>query len=146
MANDVKTAPQPAVTELVTGIVNDIGALVRQEVRFARAEIKSDFQKTRTAVVLLASGAATAALGALLVALMLVFLLHHLTLPDPAAVDPARVPLWGCFGLVSLLFLGVGSALVVAGVVKFKAFNPLPDETVKTVEENVSWLANTSSK
>jgi hypothetical protein len=145
MVNDVKTAPQPAVTELLTGIVSDIGALIRQEVRFARTEIKSDFQKSRTAVVLLASGAATAALGALLLALMLVFLLHYITLPNTAA-DPAQVPLWGCFGLVSLLFLVVGGALVWAGVAKFQSFNPLPDETVKTVEENVSWIANTSSK
>lgn len=146
MANDVQTAQQPAMTELVTGIVNDIGVLVRQEVKFARAEIKSDFQKTRTAVVLLVSGATTAALGALLAALMLVFLLHRLTLPATAAVDPAAIPLWGCFGLVSLLFLGIGSGLVVVGVKKFDSFNPLPDETLKTVEENVSWIANTSSK
>lgn len=143
MANDVQTANQPAVTELVKGIVNDIGALIRQEVRFARAEVKSDLRKTRTAVACLASGASIASLGGVLLALMLVYLLHWLTIPVKMEVpDPGRIPLWGCYGLVSLLFFVVGGGLIALGIRKFESFNPLPDETIKSVEENVSWITN----
>jgi len=73
---------------------------------------------------------------------MLVFLLHWLTLPVGAEVDPARIPLWGCFGIVSALFLLTGAALVWLGYKKFESFNPLPDETAKTVKENVEWIMN----
>jgi hypothetical protein len=73
---------------------------------------------------------------------MLVFLLHWLTLPVTAPGDPqgARIPLWGCFGIVSALFLITGMALSWLGYKKFKSFNPLPDETAQTVKENVEWI------
>jgi len=147
MSNDVQTTTdqRAPLTELVKGIVGDIGDLIRQEVRFARTEIKSDLQKTQTAVVLLSLGSAVAGLGTLLLSLMFVHLLHRMTIPTElaaASVDPARLPLWGCYGLVSLLFLVIGGSLVMLGVNKFKSFNPLPDETAKSVQENVSWITN----
>jgi hypothetical protein len=79
----------------------------------------------------------------ILLALMLVFLLHWLTLPAGAgAYDPAAIPLWGCFGIVSAIFLATGAALSWLGYKKFESFNPLPDETAQTVKENVEWIMN----
>jgi hypothetical protein len=49
MANEVHSPPDSTFVDLMRGIVNDIGDLIRQEVRFARAEIKSDLAKTREA-------------------------------------------------------------------------------------------------
>jgi hypothetical protein len=140
MANEVHASTEPSATGLLRGIIHDIGDLVRQELRFARAEVRSDLRKSRDSAALLAVGAATSALGVLLLSVMLVFLLHWLT--APAGTDPASLPLWGCFGIVSAVFLFTGAILVWLGAKKFESFNPLPDETARTVKENVEWIMN----
>ncbi len=139
MASEVHTSSEQSTTGLLRGIINDIGDLIRQEVRFARTEMKADLRKSKEALTVLALGAGTAALGALLLALMLVYLLYWLTDPRP---DVAAIPLWGCFGIVSAVFLATGAALVWMGYSKFESFNPLPDETAQTVKENVEWITN----
>jgi len=139
--DDVKTNSQPSMTVLVKGIANDIGDLVKQEIRFARTEIRSDLRKARAAGAFLVSGIATALVGTLLLSLMLVHFLHWLATPTSAG-DPASLPLWGCYGLTSILFLGAGAFLAEMGLKKFEKDNPLPTQTVKTVEENVSWITN----
>jgi hypothetical protein len=141
MANEVHAPPESGFTDLVKGIINDFGALIRQEIRFARTEIRADLAKTREAATVLALGVGTSVLGVALLALMLVYLLHWLSFTE-AAADPGRIPLWGCFGIVSALFLVTGAALVWLGYRKFESFNPLPDETAKTVKENVEWIMN----
>src|SRR5215211_973087 len=138
--NDVQTAPPGGLTDLVRGIVNDIGDLIRQEVRFARTEVKSDLRKAKAALAFLACGAATAAVGGILLSLMIVHLIHWLSVPPDVVADPGRIPLWGCYGLTALLFLGAGGGLVWGGIKRFEANNPLPDQTLRSVEENMSWI------
>jgi len=143
MSNGVQSPPEPSLTGLVKGIIADFGDLIRQEIRFAKAEFKSDFAKTKEATAVLVSGAAVAVLGVLLLAWMLVHLLHWLTIPAEVALrDPGRIPLWGCYGIVGAVLLAIGAALVLAGKKRLESFNPLPDETAKTVKENVEWIAN----
>jgi hypothetical protein len=143
MANEVHTSGEPNTTSLLRGIISDFGDLIRQEIRFARTEIKSDLRKTKEAATVLAIGVGTTVLGIILLSVMLVFLLHWLTLPARAdAVDPAGIPLWGCFGIVSAVFLITGAGLSWLGLKRFKSFNPLPDETAQTVKENVEWMMN----
>jgi hypothetical protein len=144
MAAEVQSPPEQGFTSLVRGIVNDIGDLIKQQFRFAQAEMRSDMRKTREATMALAAGAGVALLGLIVLTLMLVHLLHWLTIPADAAKahDPAGLPLWACYGIVGAVITGIGGALVLAGKKKFDSFNPLPDETVKTVEENLQWTAN----
>jgi len=145
MANEVHASPETgSATGLLRGIISDIGDLIRQEIRFARTEIRTDLRKTREAATVLALGVGTAVLGVLLLSVMLVFLLHWLTLPVGEAnhYDPASVPMWGCFGIIGGLFLLTGAALAWLGYKKFESFNPLPDETANTVKENVEWIVN----
>jgi len=143
MSNGVQSPPDPSLTGLVKGIITDLGDLIRHEIRFARAEIKSDFDKSKEAAAVLASGAAVALLGLLLLAWMLVHLLHWLTIPAEVALrDAGRIPLWGCYGIVGAVLFAIGAALAMAGKKKFDSFNPLPDETAKTVKENVEWITN----
>jgi H+/Cl- antiporter ClcA len=140
MANEVQTSSEPTMTGLLRGIITDIGDLIREEMRFARAEIRSDLKKTWGATAVLALGAGASALAVLLLALMLVFLLHWLT--APAGTDQATLPLWGCFGIwAGVIGLG-GAALCWLGYKKFQSFNPLPVQTAQTVKENVEWLTN----
>jgi hypothetical protein len=141
MATEVHTHPDEAsMTGLMRGIINDIGDLIRQEMKFARTEIKADLRKTRNAAAILALGAGVALLGVILLALMLVHLLHWLS--SSAGADPGAIPLWGCYGIVSAVFLVIGGVMSYMGIQKFQSFNPMPDETAQTVKENVQWIAN----
>jgi hypothetical protein len=142
MANEVQTPQQEGMTGLMRGIINDIGDLIRQELKFARTEAKADLRKTRDAATVLALGVGTALLGAILLALMLVHLLHYVSLPAEETARLQGLPLWGCYGIVSAVFLVIGSAVAYMGCTMFKSFNPMPDETAKTVKENVQWIAN----
>jgi len=96
--------------------------------------------KTREAATVLALGVGTAVLGVFLLALMLVHLVHWLS--SAAGTDPGSVPLWGCFGIVSAIFLVSGAVLTSVGYKMFQSFNPLPDKTAQTVKENVEWIVN----
>jgi len=73
---------------------------------------------------------------------MLVYLLHWATAPSPAALDPARVPLWGCYGLIGAGFLIAGGALLGTGIARFHSFTPLPEKSAEALKENVKWLTN----
>jgi len=139
------TAEPAAITGLIGGIISDLGDLIRQEIRFAKAEVKADFGKTKEAATALAIGVGAASVAGLLLLWMLVHLLHWLTTPE-ASRDPATLPLWACFGIVGGVIGVVAAVLVGGAITKFKSFNPLPDETAKSLEENVKWIANTSSK
>ncbi|MBY0228944.1 MAG: phage holin family protein [Gemmataceae bacterium] len=130
MSTDLKSGAQAApVTELLKGIVTDVGELVRQEVRFARKEIASDLRKSSVAATRLAIGAAVALVG--------VFLLGHtLALALYAAVE--GLPLWGAYAIVSVALLAIGGGVAYAGYAKFQTFTPLPDKTLATISENVT--------
>jgi hypothetical protein len=142
MATEVQSPHDEAsMTSLMRGIINDIGDLFRQEIRFARTEIKTDLRKTQQAATLVGIGAGVAAIGGVLLAFMLVHLLHWLSFPAGTATE-AGIPLWGCFGIVSAVLLGIGSVVAWAGCKKIQNFNPLPDQTAQTVKENVEWIAN----
>jgi len=140
MANEVQTPQQEGMTGMMRGIINDIGDLIRHEIKFARTEMKADLRKTRDAATVLALGVGTALLGAILLALMLVHLLHDVSLP--AGGTQPGLPMWGCYGIVSAVFLVIGSAVAYMGCSMFKSFNPMPDKTAQTVKENVQWIAN----
>jgi len=140
MTTEPRSTAEPNTTSLLGGIISDFGDLIKQEIRFAQAEFKSDLGKTREAATALAIGVGVASLSGLLLAWMLVHLLHWAT--SPAEMDPAKLPLWACFGIVGLVFGIIGAVLVMGGIKKFQANNPLPEQTAQTIKENVQWIAN----
>jgi len=140
MTNEPRSTAEPSTTGLLSGIISDFGDLIKQEIRFAQAEFKSDLSKTREAATSLGIGVGVASLSGLLLAWMLVHLLHWATTPvDP---DPAKLPLWACFGIVGAVFGAIGGVLIMSSLKKFQSFNPLPDKTAQTLKENVQWIAN----
>ena len=140
MSNEARSTAEASTTGLLGGIISDFGDLIKQEIRFAKAEIKSDFGKTREAATTLGIGIGVASLSGLLLAWMLVHLLHWAT--SPSSLDSATVPLWACFGIVGAVFGAVGGFLITSSIRKFQSFNPLPDKTAQTLKENVQWIAN----
>jgi hypothetical protein len=138
MASQVPTTSEPGFAALLRGIVNDIGDLVKQQIQFARAEIKSDLRKTREAAALLALGAGSAFLSVLFFGLMLAHLINWLTLP--AGSEVATVPLWGCHAIVGGVFLVAGAGLLAVGLRLLGT--AVPEQTIQTAKENVEWMTN----
>jgi len=140
METQAPVSSEPSVSRLLKGIVDDIGDLIKQQFKFARTEVQTDLRKSKEAIVALAIGAGAAFLGLIFAGLMVVYLLHWLT--SPPDMDRASIPLWGCYGIVTLIFLGAGTVLMLVGKKKFDSFNPLPEKTVDTLKENVQWITN----
>jgi len=133
MANDLRTESESSVTSLVTGIINDAQRLIEQQLKLFREEIREDLHKTKEASTFLGVGLAVCFLGAMALVLMVPLLLSW--------VWPA-LPLWGSFAIVGGVLALVGGGLVYTAVKQFESFNPLPDQSVEGLKENVQWQTN----
>jgi hypothetical protein len=133
---------EPGLATTFKGIIDDALELLKQQFVMLKAEIRSDFRKVLAGVIPLACGIAPILLGGLMLCFALVHLIHWATLPAGPAADPATIPLWGCYAIVSAVFLVVGGVLLAIGYYRLKAVNPLPEETAKALEENLQWLMN----
>jgi len=128
------------MTGIVSGIVQDFQTLITQQMEMVRAEVRSDWDKMKQAIWPIAVGTVLLTVGGIMLSFMLVYLLHWAT--SPVGEDMARVPLWGCYGLVGAGFLIAGGALLGAGIARFHSFTPLPEKSAEALKENVKWLTN----
>jgi hypothetical protein len=149
MANDTHApelgrSTEPSITALVKGIVDDAMGLMRQQLAMFKAELRADFEKVRNGVIMLAAGVGPLLLGGLMLCFTVVHLLHWATAPSGA--DPASIPLWGCYAIVSAIFLLTGGTLLGIGIARLKTINPLPEQTAQALEENLQWLMNKTPK
>ncbi len=130
MATSCETDQHPGLTELVSGIVQDAQVLMRQQLTLFQVEIKNDFRRTLAAVLSLVAGGIVLLVGLIITAMAAAFLLHE--------IWPA-LPVWGGFAIIAGALIVIGAVLVVLGKQKFAAFNPLPDQTVEGLKENLQW-------
>jgi Putative Actinobacterial Holin-X, holin superfamily III len=121
---------EPSLAQLLTGIVNDAKELMRQELALAKHEIREDLRRTKAAMLSLGIGIGVAAIGGLLLILMLVHLLNAL----------AGLPLWACYGIVGGLFLFIGGVLLLIAKNTIARIDVVPPQTVETMKENVQWI------
>jgi Putative Actinobacterial Holin-X, holin superfamily III len=132
---------EPTLAQLLIGLMHDAQQLLRQEVALAKHEIRVELRKILGAGMSLGLGIGIAAIGGLLLILMLVHLLHALT----------ALPLWVCYGIGGGLCAAGGIVLLVLGKQKLADVHLAPQETVATMRENVQWIkeqvrANGTSK
>lgn len=140
MATTLENPPEHSMVSLVSGIVDDIRDLLVQQVKLTRAEIRDDIHKAGAIALMFAAGAGVSLLGAILVCLMLVFLLHWLT--APAGADAASLPLWACFGIIGAVFGVLGAALLAAGKTKYHSSHLMPEKAAHELKETVECLTS----
>lgn len=121
---------QPGLTTLVSGIIEDGQRLIRQQLELFQVEVSGDMRRTLAATMPLCVGFLVCMLAGAMLSLTLAYGL--------LAIWPT-LPLWGAFGIVTGALVVLGACLVAWGVAKFKAFNPLPDQTVEGLKENLQW-------
>jgi uncharacterized membrane protein YqjE len=125
-------SPQPAAPSLAAllgGIMQDAKDVLVQELTLAKLEGHEELGQIKTAALLLGIGLGVAAVGGILLSLMLVHVL--------AAY--ADVPLWGCYGIVGSVLAVLGWVLLASGKYKVEEIDVMP-QTVETMKENAQWL------
>jgi hypothetical protein len=128
--NSASHNSEPTLAELVNGLMSDATLLLRQELALARHELYEEARKTKTAAASLGVGIGIAAIGGLLLIIMLVHLLRALT----------EWPIWTCYGIVGGLFAVVGVALLYSARRQIARIYVVPQQTVETMKENVRWF------
>ena len=125
-------APRPAALSLAAllgGIMQDAKDLLVQELTLAKLEGHEELGRLKTAALLLGIGAGVAAVGGMLLSVMLV---HGLS----AYTD---MPLWGCYGIVGSVLVVLGGMLLASGKHTAEGIDVMP-RTVETMKENAQWF------
>jgi len=145
MSTNLHEPAEVSMTSLVKGIVEDSQELIKQQLTLFKVEIAEDTRKTREAMTSVVFGGATAYVGAILVGIALACLINWAIFGSKLPHDTPEYVLasmsWIGFAVVGLVLTGIGIALTFVGFQKFNTFNPLPDESVKALQENLEWTA-----
>lgn len=127
----VRTAPpaaEPSLAELVRQLAQDSGALVRQEIALAKAEVGETVSRAVLDAARIAVGGAVALVGALvLVACMVV------------ALGELLDNYWLSALIVGLGLILVGGIMAVSFIKRLKQIDLKPRETIQTLKEDRAW-------
>ena len=119
----------PSLAALLGGIMKDAKDLLAQELTLAKLEGHDELRQIKTAALSLGIGVGVAAVGGILLSVMLVHVLAAYT----------DIPLWGCYGIVGSVFGVLGWVLLASGKHKIEEIDVMP-QTVETMKENAQWL------
>jgi hypothetical protein len=119
----------PSLAALLGGIMKDAKDLLVQELTLAKLEGHDELRQIKTAALSLGIGVGVAAVGGILLSVMLVHVLAAYT----------DIPLWGCYGIVGSVFGVLGWVLLASGKHKIEEIDVMP-QTVETMKENTQWL------
>ena len=124
----VQSRVDKPLTELLSDMTTNVGTLIRKEFELARIEVKQD------AVQAARAGAMFGAAGAMgLVTLTLVWVTVALLLN-------LALPMWAAFLISTVLAGAITAFLVIQARERMKQVNPMPEQTIETVKEDVEWL------
>jgi len=117
-----------SVADLLKGIVDNVQAIIRSEVKLARAEVQEEASKAANA----ARSFGIAAVFGLFAGGFLLFTVYHLL--------ALFLPLWGAALCVTILTGIVAAVMFASGKKLWKQVNAKPEKTIESVKENVAWL------
>jgi len=134
MATDVGHQTEPSISRLVGGIIDDTQRLLAQQTDLLKADIRKDLREAKETGLALGLAGVLLGLGGLLLLFMFVHLLHWLW--------PEQLPLWGSFAIVGGLLTAVGAGAFIHAKQKLDNLNPLPENSVEAMKENLQWKTN----
>jgi hypothetical protein len=125
----VSTNPEQdqSLSGLISGLVADAQELVRKEIGLAKAEVKEEINKARDGAISLGVGVGVAAIGGIVLVFTLVYLLHEV----------AGLSLWLSHLIVGAVLTGIGAFLLMRGVNRLKTLDPMPHQTIESVQRDV---------
>ena len=116
--------------ELFGRVTSDLTTLVREEMQLAKTEIKAEVKDAGKAGGLL-SGGALAGYLTLLFASVAIALGLATFLAD-----------WLAFAIVAVVYAIAAAVLLTKGRDEAQKINPVPEQTVETLKEDVQWAKN----
>ncbi len=127
---EARQRPQePSLGDLFSRLTQDIGRLLRQEVRLASQEMTNKATTVAKQMGMLAGGGAVAYGG-------YHFLFGALTYGLSSAFG---LPIWLSFLIVGVAAVIVGGLLAYKGIETLKRVQLTPQETVDTLKEDIAW-------
>jgi hypothetical protein len=126
---------EPSLASLISGIINDARDLLLQEFTMTKLEVRDELQRSKEAAISLGIGIGIAAVGGILLILMLVHLLHTYT----------ELPLWGCYGIVGGVLVFLSLIFLYTGKKKAESIEMTLPETTETLKENTKWIKETTT-
>ncbi|MGC4097060.1 MAG: phage holin family protein [Nitrospira sp.] len=138
MNHDTEQPARQGIAGLLGGLMGDVRALIRQELRLMRHEFEAEFTKVRHGVVSIGIGLGVAGIGSIFALTMLVYVLNELT----------PLPLWACYGAVGMFLVVIGGWLLMRGRHLLGSFDIVPRRTLHAIKEDAEWIKHeiTSNK
>jgi len=119
----------PSLGALLGGLLKNAKDLLGLELTLAKLEGQEELRHIKTGALALGIGLGVAAVGGLLLILMLVHVLAAYT----------ALPLWGCYGIVGGVLGLLGAVFLAMGKHQVADIDVMP-QSVETMKENVQWL------
>jgi uncharacterized membrane protein YqjE len=120
-------APEKSLGQLFSELTSDLSTLMRKEVELAKVETKEEVARAGKAGGMLGGGAFAGWFALLFLSFAVAWLLDewmHTAL---------------AFLIVGLVYAVVAAVLVVQGRSRMQSVNPVPQQTVETLKEDVQW-------
>lgn len=119
--------PDKSLGELIGAMTADLTRLTRQEIQLAKVELQEEGRRAGRVGAMFGSAGAVALIGAIVLAMAASWLLDQWM---PRAV---------AFLIVAAGLLAVAGALFSRAKREAKSINPVPQQTVETLKEDVEW-------
>ncbi len=129
-ANSNPPAQDKSLGELFADLAKDSSTLVRQELTLAKAEVTQKAVSAGKDVGLVAAGGFLAYAAFLTLVAALVLLL----------IEVAHLPGWVSALIVTVVLAIIGGVLAMQGIAGLKRVDPLPRQTIETLQDDVQAL------
>ena len=116
------------LSALISDMTSDVATLVRKEFELAKIETKEELSRAAKAGGMMGAAGFAGYMAVLLLSFAVVFLLDLV------------LPRWLAFLIVAVVYAIVGFVLFRQGQARMKHVNPVPEQTVETIKEDVEWL------
>jgi len=115
------------IGSLLAGLLRDLQEMMRGEVALARAEIKEDLSTVTKGATSLAIAAVVALTGFVFLMLGATYLLN------------IWMRMWIAAGIVGLVLLAIGGALLMSAKSKLSSSSLKPTQTIDSLKETKTW-------
>ena len=123
-------ATEPTVVDLLAGVATGARDLASAHAAQLRAELAAEASRGLSAATTLVSGAILCVLGFAFLLVGLVVILS----------DLAGWPVWAAWLIVGGVVVSAGAIIVAIGLNLWKSFQPLPNQTIRSIQESLSWI------
>lgn len=117
-----------SLSEMVSGVVENVQNIVRYEVQLAKTEIQEEAKTAGKGAAMLAAGA------------LVGFYALGLFLLTAVWALATQVDRWLAALIVGVVVAAVAGILAMMGKKKLDEFSPKPEQTIESVKEDIEWV------